>query len=70
MFTMKRTTKNKFENAKSAAPVAKASTRDLDVQDAIGAYAYSLYEQRGCEHGHDLEDWLRAEGEVRTHLGA
>jgi hypothetical protein len=70
MFTTKRNTKNKLENANRAVPVAKASTRALDVQDAIGAYAYSLYEQRGCEHGHDLEDWLRAEGEVRTHLGA
>ena len=26
--------------------------------------AYQLFEQRGGEHGHDLEDWLRAEAEV------
>jgi hypothetical protein len=26
--------------------------------------AYHLFEQRGYEHGHDLEDWLQAEAEV------
>jgi DUF2934 family protein len=26
--------------------------------------AYQLYEQRGCEQGHDLDDWLRAEAEI------
>ena len=28
--------------------------------------AYDLYEQRGCEHGHDMDDWLQAEGELRA----
>ena len=26
--------------------------------------AYRFFEERGYEHGHDLEDWLRAEAEV------
>jgi hypothetical protein len=26
--------------------------------------AYELYEQRGREDGHDLEDWLQAETEI------
>jgi len=26
--------------------------------------AYQLFEQRGCEHGHDIDDWLQAEAEV------
>lgn len=26
--------------------------------------AYRFFEERGHEHGHDLEDWLRAEAEV------
>ena len=26
--------------------------------------AYLLYEQRGCENGHDVEDWLAAEAEI------
>ena len=69
MVTMKRTPKNKSNDAKRPMPVVKASTRNLDLQGAIGSYAYSLYEQRGREHGHDLDDWLRAESEVRTHIG-
>lgn len=26
--------------------------------------AYELFEQRGREHGHDLDDWLQAEAEL------
>ena len=26
--------------------------------------AYQLFENRGCVHGRDLEDWFRAEQEV------
>ena len=26
--------------------------------------AYQLFEQRGAEHGHDVEDWLKAEAEI------
>ena len=33
-------------------------------EDIIRVRAYQLYGERGCEHGHDLEDWLRAEAEV------
>ncbi len=35
------------------------------VQDEIRRRAYELYEQRGREGGRDLEDWLRAESELR-----
>ena len=35
-----------------------------NVEDAIRYRAYQLFEQRGRTHGSDLEDWLRAEGEV------
>ena len=41
--------------------------------ETISARAYELYLQRGGEHGHDAEDWLRAEGEIhhnRAHLKA
>lgn len=27
----------------------------------VAALAYSLYERRGCEHGHDVDDWIEAE---------
>jgi len=35
-----------------------------DLQEEIRRRAYELYEQRGKDDGHDLEDWLRAESEV------
>ncbi len=35
-----------------------------NVEDEIRRCAYELYEQRGREDGHDMEDWLRAEEEV------
>lgn len=31
---------------------------------AIELRAYELFEARGCEHGHDWEDWFRAESEL------
>lgn len=35
-----------------------------EVQEQIRRRAYELYEQRGKEDGHELEDWLQAEAEV------
>jgi len=35
--------------------------------DDIAARAYELYVARGAEHGLDLQDWLQAESELRTH---
>ena len=34
--------------------------------EKISRVAYELFERRGFEHGHDLEDWLEAERIVRT----
>jgi hypothetical protein len=33
-------------------------------EEIIRQRAYHFFEQRGYEHGHDLEDWLRAEAEI------
>ena len=41
--------------------------------EMICARAYELFQERGGEHGHDAEDWLRAEEEIhqnRTHRKA
>jgi hypothetical protein len=37
------------------------------VHQRIALVAYHLYEQRGCQPGHDIDDWLEAERRV---LGA
>jgi hypothetical protein len=35
-----------------------------DVEEQIRTRAYELYEARGREEGHDLEDWVEAEAEI------
>ena len=32
----------------------------------IARRAYDLYLARGCEHGHDVDDWWQAERELRA----
>jgi hypothetical protein len=34
--------------------------------EEIARVAYFFYEERGCEPGHEVEDWLRAEAHVCT----
>jgi len=36
----------------------------FETQELIRRLAYELYEQRGSQDGHDLDDWLRAESDV------
>jgi heme-degrading monooxygenase HmoA len=38
--------------------------REMIQDAAIRLRAYSIYEQRGRQHGHNLDDWLIAEAEV------
>ena len=33
-------------------------------EESVRQRAYQLYEERGRQDGHDLEDWLRAETEI------
>ncbi len=35
-----------------------------ELEEQIRHRAYSFYEQRGCQEGHDLDDWLQAEAEL------
>jgi hypothetical protein len=39
------------------------------VTELIRKRAYEFFEARGCEPGHDFEDWLRAELEIKRRLG-
>ena len=34
-------------------------------QEAVAVRAYELFYARGCEHGHDLDDWFQAEAQLR-----
>lgn len=53
--------------AKSKIALVEPVNRSVaEMEEAIRARAYELYEQRGREDGHAEEDWLRAEHEVRN----
>lgn len=38
-----------------------------ELQEQIRRRAYEVYEQRGRDDGHELDDWLQAESEVTQH---
>ena len=39
------------------------------VADLIRRRAYELFEERGRQSGHDVEDWLQAEREIDSNWG-
>lgn len=41
-----------------------ATKSPFDIQEEVRRRAFELYEQRGREDGHDLDDWLQAESEL------
>jgi len=41
----------------------QATKSPADLEEEVRRRAFELYEQRGRENGHDLEDWLQAESE-------
>jgi len=45
-------------------PPTTAVSESQELENKIRQRAYELYEARGREDGHDLEDWLRAEEEI------
>ena len=51
------------QNPPKKPPVAVVTdSQELEIQ--IRERAYALYEERGQEDGHAVEDWLRAEQEI------
>lgn len=41
------------------------SAREEDLRPEIAERAYELYRSRGTGDGHDVDDWLQAEREIR-----
>jgi len=39
-------------------------------EETIRLRAYHLYEERGCEPGHEFEDWLQAQAELTGNKSA
>jgi DUF2934 family protein len=48
----------------SKKPPAAVVTDSQELEIQIRERAYALYEERGREDGHAVEDWLRAEQEI------
>jgi len=48
---------------KKLSTFGRAAVED-NVEEQIRTRAYALYEARGREEGHDLENWLEAEAEI------
>ena len=56
------------EHAIALSDIGKKTGRRLyPTHDEIAQLAYSLYESRGRQEGHEVEDWLRAEQELARH---
>lgn len=44
--------------------IPSVSPMEMVTDTDIARRAYALFEERGFEHGHDVDDWLRAEREL------
>ena len=42
----------------------RALLTDNEFREKIASRAYEIYEDRGGQHGRDLDDWLQAETDV------
>jgi hypothetical protein len=51
------------------APKSDEPTVLIPIEQQIQQRAYELYEQRGRRDGHELDDWLQAECEIKGHAG-
>lgn len=47
-------------NGPQSSPVAKPVS-----QEEVARLAHRLWAERGGQHGHDMDDWFRAEQELR-----
>ena len=63
--TIVKSTKPATTTAPKVSRARKTDTVELgNAREQVAQRAYELFTARGYEHGHDLEDWLRAEAEL------
>ena len=55
----------KIVKPSTLAPKSEGVTIVIPIDQRIRQRAYELYLQRGQTDGHDLEDWLQAECEIK-----
>ena len=61
-----KSTSRRKKNLEPTPPPLTINDEELYVQ--VATKAYELYQQRGEEFGHDLDDWLTAERLVKDEL--
>ena len=54
------------KETRKAAPEARRNIVPINLEEEIRARAYQLYQERGCQPGHENDDWLVAEREIRS----
>lgn len=47
-------------------PKQSTSGKGWDETKEIEKLAYQFFIERGCQHGHDQEDWAKAESIIRS----
>jgi Protein of unknown function (DUF2934) len=50
--------------SRNQVPAGQSTALPADIENEIRLRAYELYVERGCEPGHEEEDWITAEKEV------
>jgi hypothetical protein len=75
VIVMAKSAKRRTDDNGIATPAESGSTlppnRSTDTAHGdIASRAYDLYLARGCAHGHDVDDWLQAERELRDAVSA
>jgi hypothetical protein len=55
--------------AEGTPAAATATRREPPSTEAIARRAYEIYRERGGTEGQEIEDWLRAEAELRDEPG-
>jgi hypothetical protein len=63
------TVRSKKKNETAVQEAGVAAT-DVEIRERTAERAHELFLKRGRIHGHDLEDWLQAEREIREELQA
>jgi hypothetical protein len=66
---MQKAARRRADNLAAMPQRDAAITSPVD-QDEVARRAFDLYCARGCEDGHDLDDWLLAEREVQNGLNS
>lgn len=50
--------------ANAKAQMKQDTTPVVDIDERIRQRAFELFQLRGCQDGHDFDDWMEAEAEV------